>query len=205
MGAPQNGQPGGRYAAEVQFVETHRPIMTETGLASWYGPQYNHHRAADGQVYDQDGISAANRTLPLGSLIKVTNVRTGQWAVMRITDRGPFVRGRILDLSLTAARETGVWRPGVAEVRMDVYSAPKPIDYGGRWCVQIGAFIHERAARRLESKLQRRYRTANVIEFHGPTGYWVRIRPEGDNRELAMRIEQWVRPSEGSAFLVRLD
>jgi rare lipoprotein A len=141
----------------------------------------------------------------MGSLIRVTNVRTGQSAVMRVTDRGPFVQGRVLDLSLAAAKATGVWGPGVAEVRIDVYSAPKPIDEGGRWCVQIGAFDHQSAARHLEAKLEREYRSANVIEFQGPTGFWVRIRPEHDDRELATEIANRLRPTEGEAWLVRLD
>ena len=202
---PEYGKPMAGEGSDEEYVETHAPIYTETGLASWYGPPYNRRDAADGRIYDEDHLSAANRTLPLGSLIKVTNVRTGQWAVMYVTDRGPFVAGRILDLSLAAAKATGVWRPGVAEVRIDVYSTPKPMDAGGRWCVQIGAFSVQRAALRLEAKLEREYRTANVIEFEGPTGYWVRIRPEHDNRVLAEEIANRVQPSQGEAWLVRLD
>jgi rare lipoprotein A len=160
---------------------------------------------ADGTVYDQNRISAAHRTLPLGSLIRVTNVRTGQSAVMHVTDRGPFVAGRILDLSLAAAKQVGVYGPGTAEVRIDVYSTPKPMDEGGRWCVQIGAFTSKSAAMHLEDKLQRQYQTANVIEFQGPTGFWVRVRPEHDNRQLAMQIANRVRPEQGEAWLVRLD
>jgi len=191
--------------ADWHYVETHRPLYYQIGMASWYGPQYNHHRAADGEVYHQNSISAAHRTLPLGSLIKVTNMSTGQAAVMRVTDRGPFVPGRILDLSEAAAKEVGIWREGVGKVRIDVYYTPEPVTEGGRWAVQIGAFHSRRAAVRLESKLQRRYRTASVIEFKGPTGNWVRIRPEDGNREQAVQIVHSVRPSEGKAYLVRLD
>lgn len=203
--SPASGRPAAGVSADEEFVDTHSPIYTETGLASWYGPPYNRRMGADGRVYDEDQLSAANRTLPMGSLIRVTNVQTGQSAVMRVTDRGPFVAGRILDLSLGAARAVGVWRPGVAEVRIDVYSTPRPIDSGGRWCVQIGAFSHPGEAQRLQEKLEREYRTANVIEFQGPTGYWVRIRPENDNRELATEIAHRLKPAEGEAWLVRLD
>lgn len=203
--SPSYSRPSRRRSADESFVETHRPIFTETGLASWYGPPYNRRRGADGRIYDENQLSAANRTLPLGSLIKVTNVRTGQSAVMRVTDRGPFVGNRILDLSLAAAKAVGVWRAGVAEVRLDVYSSPAPLSYGGRWCVQIGAFTHKGAALHLEQKLEREYRTANVIEFRGPTGYWVRIRPANDNRAVAVQIAHRVRPVQGKAWLVRLD
>jgi rare lipoprotein A len=174
-------------------------------MASWYGPPYHNRTGADGQVYNEHHLSAAHRTLPMGSLIRVTNLRTGQSAVMHVTDRGPFVHGRILDLSMAAAKATGVWRSGVAQVRIDVYSAPKPLDTGGRWCVQIGAFAHARAAHHLQSKLEKEYRSANVITFEGPTGYWVRIRPDHDDRGMAEEISQRVHPSQGEAWLVRLD
>lgn len=202
---PGVGKPEPSLSYDERFVATHVPIYTETGIASWYGPPYNHRAGADGKVYDEDRISAANRTLPMGSLIRVTNMRTGQSAVMHVTDRGPFVEGRILDLSLAAAKAVGIWRAGTGEVRIDVYSTPKPMDEGGRWCVQVGAFSHLRAARRLQSELKEKYRSANVIEFAGPTGYWVRIRPENDNRTLAMQIAHRLRPREGEAWLVRLD
>jgi rare lipoprotein A len=174
-------------------------------MASWYGPPYHNRTGADGQVYNQNHISAAHRTLPMGSLIRVTNLRTGQSAVMHVTDRGPFVQGRILDLSMAAAKETGVWRLGVAQVRIDVFSAPKPLDTGGRWCVQFGAFANAAAAHHLQSKLEREYRSANVITFEGPTGWWVRIRPDHDDRGVAEEISQREHPSEGEAWLVRLD
>jgi len=191
--------------ADEQFVDTHQPIYSETGIASWYGPPYHNRVGANGQVYNENGISAAHRTLPMGSLIRVTNVRTGQSAVMRITDRGPFVAGRILDLSIGAAKAVGLYRAGTGEVRIDVFSTPKPMDEGGRWCVQIGAFLHQRAALDLQGKLERQYRSASVIEFQGPTGYWVRIRPQNDDRSRAVAIARSLQPTEGEAWLVRLD
>ena len=181
------------------------PIYSEVGMASWYGPPYNLRRGANGEVYDQNAISAAHRTLPMGSLIRVTNLQTGQTAIMRITDRGPFVPDRVIDLSVGAAKAVGVWRPGTARVRIDVYEAPKPIAQGGRWCVQIGAFSHEHEAKKLEEYLERKYQTANVIEFTGPTGHWVRIRPANDDRGRADEIARELSPKEGEAYLVRLD
>jgi rare lipoprotein A len=174
-------------------------------MASWYGPPYHNRTGANGTVYNEHHLSAAHRTLPMGSLIRVTNLRTGQSAVMEVTDRGPFVHGRILDLSMAAAKATGVWRTGIAEVRVDVYSTPHSMNKGGRWCVQIGAFAHARGAHHLQSTLEREYPAANVIEFEGPTGYWVRIRPEHDDRAIATEIANTVRPSQGEAWLVRLD
>ncbi len=198
-------RPSAGLTADQQYVDSHRPIYTETGLASWYGPLYNHHQAADGSIYHQNELSAAHRTLPLGSIVKVTNLRTGQSAVMRITDRGPFIPGRIIDLSAASARAVGLYRAGVGRVRVSVYYAPEPLNYGGTWAVQIGAFDSKHAAVKLERHLQRKYPTASVIEFHGPTGDWVRIRPDAGNREVAMHIAHTVDPRQGAAFLVRLD
>jgi len=203
--AAPNGKPTAGVGIDQQYVETHAPIYSETGMASWYGPPYHNREGANGEVYNEHHISAAHRTLPMGSLIKVTNLRTGQSAVMHVTDRGPFVQGRILDLSMAAAKAVGVWGPGVAKVRVDVYSTPHPLNTGGRWCVQIGAFPHAGAARHLQAKLEHEYRSANVIEFAGPTGYWVRIRPEHDDRTIAMEIASELHPSDGEAWLVRLD
>ena len=169
--------PGGVSDADLDFVNTHSPILSEEGLATWYTAPYKGRKAANGQVFSDHALTAAHRTLPMGSLITVTNLKTGQSAAMRITDRGPFVDGRILDLTIASAKATGIYRMGTAEVRLDVYETPKPIERGGRWCVQIGAFKSERKAVKLKNALLRKYPNSNVIEFPGQDSYWVRIRP----------------------------
>ena len=174
--------------ADADFVGSHPVIYSEEGLASWYGPPYDKRRGANGEIFDKDALTAAHRTLPMNSLIRVTNLSTGQSAILRVTDRGPFVPDRMLDLSLASAKAIGVWRPGVARVRVEVFAAPSPLDSGGRWCVQIGAFKSEKGAYKLRDQLTRKYRTANVIEFTGPTGHWVRIRPLGDDKGRAVEI-----------------
>ncbi len=82
------------------FVASHPVIYTEEGLASWYGPPYDKRRGANGEIFDKDALTAAHRTLPMNSLIRVTNLSTGQSVIVRVTDRGPFVHDRTLDLSL---------------------------------------------------------------------------------------------------------
>ncbi len=186
-------------------MATHRPILTEVGLATWYTAPYKGRKAANGQVFDDRAMTAAHRTLPMGTLVVVTNLKTGQSGAMRITDRGPFVDGRLLDLTVAAAKATGVYRAGTARVRVDVYRTPKPIETGGRWCVQIGAFKSERHANDFKEQLLRKYPRSNVIEFPGENSYWVRIRPEGDDRQQAEFIARRLRPTEGEAFLTRLD
>ncbi len=191
--------------ADADFVGSHPAIYSEEGIASWYGPPYDKRRGANGEIFDKDALTAAHRTLPMNSLIKVTNLSTGQSAILRVTDRGPFVPDRMLDLSLASAKAIGVWRPGLARVRVEVFAAPSPLDHGGRWCVQIGAFKNEKGAFQLRDQLTRKYHTANVIEFTGPTGHWVRIRPLDDDKGRAVEIARELEPSEGEAYLVRLD
>ena len=198
--------PGGVTNEDMRYVNTHPAILSEVGLATWYAAPYKGRKAANGEVFDGAAFTAAHRTLPMGSLVVVTNLTTGQWAVMRISDRGPFVEGRIVDLTVASAKATGVYRAGLVKVRLDVYQTPKPIETGGRWCVQVGAFHSERQASRLKSQLLAKYPDATVIEFPGfDSSFWVRIRPQGDNRAQAELIAKQLRPAEGDAFLTRLD
>lgn len=181
-----------------------KPYLSETGLASWYGPPYSGRKGADGTVYDQNAMTAAHLTLPLGTVVRVTNLATRQSAVVRITDRGPFVRGRIIDLSLAAAKAIGVYLPGVARVRVDAFASATP-EPAGRWCVQVGAFSREKDAVKLKDQLSRRYTTAKVIEFAGPTGHWVRINPRTADRASATQVADSIHSPDPDAqpYLVR--
>jgi rare lipoprotein A len=205
--APTPAPAGGIDEDDLDYIHSHEPIQSEEGFATWYTAPYKGRRSANGQVFSDYTLTAAHRTLPMGTLIVVTNLTTGQSSAMRITDRGPFVAGRMLDLTKASAEATGVYRAGLVRVRMDVYETPKPIGTGGRWCVQIGAFHKEHEAKKLQSKLEDRYPGANVIEFAGEDSYWVRIRPAGDNREVAERIANKLRlkDADAQAYLTRLD
>ncbi len=186
-----------------------KPVSTEIGLASWYGPPYAGRKGADGTVYDQNAMTAAHLTLPMGTMVRVTNLTNNESAVVKITDRGPFVRGRIIDLSLAAAKATGVYRAGVAKVKVEAFAAPVRVnaDPGGRWCVQIGAFARESDAVKLKQDLLRRYTTAKVIEFPGPTGYWVRVNPKFPDKKNATEVADSIHPKDPAAepYLIRTD
>jgi rare lipoprotein A len=153
-----------------------------------------------------NAMTAAHRTLPLNSVVRVTNLRTGASTLVRITDRGPFVDGRVIDLSLAAAKAIDVWLPGTAPVKLEVLDTPASLDAGGRWCVQIGGFHEQRAAEELRERLARRYQTAKVLDFPSPAGdWWVRVRVLNDERARAEEVTRDTHPDEGSVFLVRLD
>ncbi|PYY11600.1 MAG: septal ring lytic transglycosylase RlpA family lipoprotein [Acidobacteria bacterium] len=200
-----------RESRDTTIAKTPLPVTpseklyTQLGLASWYGAPYHNRRGSNGQLYDMNAMTAAHRTLPLNSVVRVTNVKTGGSAVVRITDRGPFIGERIIDLSLAAAKAVDVWGPGTAWVKLELIATPAPLDSGGKWAVQIGAFDTREAALQMKQSVIDRYHPTNVLEFAGPTGEWVRIRVQNDDRELAEGISHSVTTPEGGVFLVRLD
>jgi rare lipoprotein A len=181
-------------------------VLIETGVASWYGPNYNHRAAADGTTYDQNGLTAAHRTLPLGTTVRVTNIATGQQVLVRITDRGPFDPNRILDLSKGAADAIGGVRAGLIKVRIEAFPHASA-DPAGKWAVQTGAFKTEQDALDLKAALAQRYRGSRVVEFHGPTGYWVRVDPALHDRKQAEAMLDWIGKPDPAAlpYLVRID
>jgi rare lipoprotein A len=196
----------GADLAEPSISANARPLATETGLASWYGPPYHNRVGSNGEVYNMHAMTAAHRTLPLGAIVRVTNLKTGHTALVRITDRGPFIPGRILDLSLAAARKLDVYLPGVAEVKVEVMQTPAPLETGGKWSVQIGSFAHEREASKFADHLARRYTTAKVQHFGSPIGdWWVRVHVLDDDRDRARKLAAETHTPEGAVFLVRLD
>ena len=192
--------------AEPSLPAGATPIVTETGTASWYGPPYHNRRGSNGEVYNMHAMTAAHRTLPLGSIVRVTNIKTGHSALVRITDRGPFIPGRVLDLSLAAARKLDVYQPGIATVKVEVMQTPAPLDSGGKWAVQIGSFPEEDVATELADHLTRRYHTAKVLRFASPAGgWWIRVRVLDDDHDRAQQLAAETTTREGAVFLVRLD
>jgi len=190
---------------EIAVPPRAKILYTETGWASWYGPHYNKRRAANGEIFDMDAMTAAHLTIPLNSIARVTNIKTGDSVLLRITDRGPFAANRIIDLSKAAAQKLDVYRHGTALVKIEVLESPVPIDSGGRWCVQIGAFKKADEAAQLKEKLVQRYQTAKVLQFTSPIGEeWLRVRVAQDDKKRAEQVKQETQTDAG-VYLVRLD
>jgi len=209
---PENPPPAATSSAPnvpsqpVPAPATRQPVFVETGIASWYGPPYHNRKSSDGEIYNMNALTAAHRTLPLGSIVRVTNVSTQHSVVVRITDRGPFIPGRIIDLSLAAAKAVDVWRSGLARVKVELLQTPAPLNAGGRWAVQIGAFEDQESATELRDHLARRYHTARVHEFASPTGnWWLQVRVLRDDKQRAEEVARDTHTAEGAVFLVRLD
>ena len=105
-----------------------RPVTARlTGLASWYGPGFHGNRSANGEIYNQNAFTAAHRSLPFGTQVRVTNLNNGLSVIVRINDRGPYSRGRIIDLSAAAARSLGMINTGVANVTLEILPKPETV------------------------------------------------------------------------------
>ncbi|HLG19157.1 MAG TPA: septal ring lytic transglycosylase RlpA family protein [Bdellovibrionota bacterium] len=135
-------------------VEPFRDGSADEGYASWYGSQFDGKKTASGEVYNMRDRTAAHRRAPFGTQVKVTNLSNGRSTLVRINDRGPFVKGRIIDLSLTAAQDIGLVAEGTAKVRLAFlgYSSSQ-----GSFFVQAGAFREEENARRQLAELRSRF------------------------------------------------
>lgn len=178
----------------------------ETGMASWYGHPYHGRQAADGEIYDMETLVAAHRTLPFNTWVRVTNLSNSKTVDVRIIDRGPFVGGRIIDLSHAAAQAVDLIGPGVAQVRLEIIAAPQhpePTVFG----VQVGVFAFRVNAERTMHAMQTRYGSAVLVARQGLSTTWrVVVGKEGsadDAESLAVKI----RSAENlpQSFVVRLD
>ncbi len=151
----------------------------QVGVASWYGNEFHGRPTSSGEVFDTNDLTAAHRTLPFGTYVMVTNLENDRSVVVRINDRGPFVRGRIIDLSYAAARTLGLIGPGTARVRLDIlrgFAAVAPAERGRIW-VQVGAFAIQENAHKLKRELEGDYPgvAVSVIKTDRGTYYRVRI------------------------------
>lgn len=138
----------------------------ERGKASWYGKKFHGRQTANGESYDMYAMTAAHKTLPFGTMVEVLNRDNGRSTVVRINDRGPFKRGRIIDLSYTAAERIGMIGPGTARVEIRVVKRGKPLD-DRRYAVQVGSFLDRASARQLADE-QAFAHVGTTIERQGP-------------------------------------
>jgi rare lipoprotein A len=166
---------------------------SQTGLASWYGPDFHGKLTSNKEIYDMYDMTAAHQSLPFGTWLMVTNLENGRVATVRINDRGPFVGDRIIDLSYASARVLGMIGPGTARVRLDVLKDASPPPGSGRWSVQAGSFISRDNASRLARELEERgYSGVKTSAYETPAQVYYRVRvgasDEGSARTLARRL-----------------
>jgi rare lipoprotein A len=195
----------------------HAKDFVQEGMASWYGRDFHGKRTSNGEIYDMYGLTAAHKTLPLGTFVRVENLSNGRSVDLRINDRGPFARERIIDLSYTAAERLGVIGPGTAPVRVTALGAPAeeaapgakpaytPIDYySGNFTFQVGAFTERANAERLVQRLQTQYKNTHITTFDTGDRIFYRVRVGMTNKlEEAGEFEQaLIRDGFANAFIV---
>ncbi len=178
---------------------------SETGIASWYGHPYHGRAAANGEIYDMEKMTAAHRTLPFGTQVLVTNLSNGKSVEVRIIDRGPFVAGRIIDLSHAAAEVIEMIGPGVAQVRVDTLSVPALTPAENWYAVQAGAFQDKDRAERLRASLERDYGVARLVLRRGYPMLWRVLVGKEHTEASANDLAQRVREQSGTGFVVRMD
>ncbi len=171
--------------------------FVQVGIASWYGPGFHGSRTASGEVYNMFKLTAAHKTLPLGAYVRVINLENGRSVIVKINDRGPFVPGRIIDLSYAAAKRLGMLKKGTAKVkivalgrRVDGRYLPENY-YRGHFYVQVGAFRNKLNAYRFKWSVSRRYRlSVRVVRLKG--FYRVLVGPVGSYKK-ALALKRWLR------------
>jgi rare lipoprotein A len=178
---------------------------TEEGKASWYGAPFHGRKASNGEVYDMYKLTAAHRTLPFGTMVRVTNLDNGKFTVVRITDRGPFVDNRVIDLSLAAAREIESVGPGVVPVRLEILSAIDP--NSGFFTVQVGAFRERANAEHLRDRLSPSYSSISIQQIETTEGAFYRVRVgKISGEDAAQQFGEQLRNREGfTPIVIRLD
>jgi rare lipoprotein A len=188
----------------------------QRGIASWYGRDFHGKKTSNGEIYDMYAMTAAHKTLPLGTYVRVHNLENNRNLEVRVNDRGPFVRGRIIDLSYAAARELGLVGPGTAEVEIIALGTPAVTDggtgrtyvqrdyYSGNFTFQVGAFTNRENAERLQRKLSEQYQKAHITVYDRGDMIFYRVRVGSfTTLEEAVRNEQiLIQDGFPDAFLV---
>jgi rare lipoprotein A len=169
---------------------SHAKGFQQRGIASWYGKEFHGKKTSNGETYDMYAMTAAHKTLPLGTHVNVRNLDTDAEVTVRINDRGPFVQGRIIDLSYSAAKKIGITTSGTAPVvivalepdnretpKNKKKSDDKAVDYyQGNFTFQIGAFSNKQNALRLKEKLDQTYKNAHLSEYDNGVEILFRVR-----------------------------
>lgn len=199
-----------RPATQVPYVIKNKryfPIpsahgYSEKGIASWYGPGFHGRRTSNGEIYDKHAMTAAHKTLPMNTMLLVKNIDNGKKTVVRINDRGPFVRGRVIDLSYKAAQIIGAIKKGTARVQIialaekdkETNGRPGELIYSdlnaGEFYVQIGAFGQKINAIKLQQRFTEAGHTTVIQKYFGPEAVLYRVQVyAGKEIHLAERAE----------------
>ncbi len=196
--------------------------FVQEGMASWYGKEFHGRRAANGEIFNMYDKTAAHKTLPFGTYVRVKNLSNQKEVVVRITDRGPFIKERVIDLAYSAAKDIGLIGPGVAKVRLVALSEEvgkvgsgddskplvKPKDFKrGQFTIQVGAFENADNAKRLADRLKVIFEPVNVTKYlsnEGKTIYRVRVSLSDDLTKADQVVQKLEYLGFSETFIVAL-
>lgn len=206
--------------------KTYYPIpdargFRQKGLASWYGPPFHGRTTSNGETYNMFSDTAAHKTLPMNTHVLVHNLENNRETLVRINDRGPFVKGRIIDLSKKAAGEIGMLKKGTAKVEITALGEtvtvsekgrkikrflPYPDFRKGKFYVQVGSFHHKENARRLKGELSSRGMAPVTVPFQHGEQLFYRVQvPGGNTLPRAQRSRKRLAAQFPQAFVIRKD
>lgn len=175
----------------------------QQGIASWYGEPYHGKQAANGEIYNMDAFTAAHKTLPFETWVRVKNLSNKETTEVRITDRGPFVAGRIIDLSRASARQIEMVGPGTARVRMEVIKAPKQFKQHTLFAVQIAAVTNRTLANQI-AKQADNFGATSIFEKPGSHPTVFRVLVGTEQEASATALLKRIRKDYKDAFLIKL-
>jgi rare lipoprotein A len=175
----------------------------ETGIASWYGDPYHGRRTANGEVYDMNKLTAAHRTLPFDTLVRVRNLSNSREVEVRINDRGPFLDGRIIDLSRAGAQRIEMIGPGTAKVRLTLLNVPERSSRPAEtYAVQAGAFQDRDRAETLRAALEKKFKEARLVRRDSSPPLWRVVVGRESSIQQAHHLAARVRRHSGDAIVV---
>ena len=178
----------------------------EVGQASWYGEEYHGRKTANGETYDMYAMTAAHRTLPFHTRVRVSNLENGKKVELRINDRGPFISGRIIDLSYSGARAIGMLEKGTAKVNIEAMGSADPFSIKGNFAIQVGAFAERENAERFQRELEKKYSHVHTVLWESNVRRLYRVRLGGFRTEAeARQASDSLRKENLSGFVVRED
>jgi rare lipoprotein A len=174
---------------EKMRIEKRETREVQQGIASWYGADFHGKQTSSGEVYDMYQLTCAHPTLPLGTMVMVTNLENGKSVELKVNDRGPFVKDRIIDVSYAAARMLDMHAQGTAMVRVEVTgTAIQPTQ---RFTLQVGSFVDKSNAQRLADQLRRNFDNVSITTLETQTQKYHRVRVgQFETRESASTVAE---------------
>jgi len=183
----------------IKYTE---PGYIQTGKASWYGPGFHGKKTSSREIYDMHDMTAAHRTLPFGTYVFVTNLNNEKTVMVKINDRGPFVEGRVIDLSYAAASALGMVEPGVIPVRIEVIQALSPSLTSQKISVQVGAFTIKKNAEKLKTQLIKTFSDVYIAQFKTPHQIYYRVRIKAESKQKANTIALKLQKAGYNVFIL---